>query len=81
MSATAGVHDMCKSGIGHSYARLRAAFATAALLAFAGAAQAASLRERLTPDVLAVVMPGAERLGTEEGSPPASSTRWARCGG
>ena len=38
---------------------------------FAGAAEAASLRERLTPDVLAVVMPGAERLGTEEGSPPA----------
>ena len=38
---------------------------------FAGAADAATLRERLTPDVLAVVMPGAERLGTEEGSPPA----------
>jgi NosR/NirI family transcriptional regulator, nitrous oxide reductase regulator len=38
---------------------------------FAGAAEAASLRERLTPDVLAVVMPDAERLGTEEGSPPA----------
>ena len=40
---------------------------------FAGAAEAATLRERLTPDVLAVVMPsvGAERLGTEEGSPPA----------
>ena len=28
------------------------------------------LRERLTPDVLAVVMPGAGRLGAEEGSPP-----------
>ena len=38
---------------------------------FAGAAEAASLRERLTPEVLAVVMPGAERLGAEEGSPPA----------
>lgn len=42
---------------------------------FAGAAEAASLRERLTPDVLAVVMPNvgssAERLGAEEGSPPA----------
>ena len=38
---------------------------------FAGAAEAATLRERLTPDVLAVVMPGAERLGAEEGSPPA----------
>ena len=40
------------------------------LLAFADA-EAATLRERLTPDVLAVVMPGAERLGPEEGSPPA----------
>ena len=38
---------------------------------FAGAADAATLRERLTPDVLALVMPGAERLGAEEGSPPA----------
>jgi NosR/NirI family nitrous oxide reductase transcriptional regulator len=36
-----------------------------------GAVDAASLRERLTPDVLAVVMPGAERLGAEEGAPPA----------
>src|SRR5208337_563936 len=27
--------------------------------------------ERLTPDVMAVVFPGAERLGPEEGSPPA----------
>ena len=38
---------------------------------FTGAADAATLRERLTPDVLAVVMPAAERLGAEEGSPPA----------
>ncbi len=36
----------------------------------AATAEAATLRERLTPDVLAVVMPGAERLGPEEGSPP-----------
>lgn len=42
MSTTAGVYDMCKSGIGHSYARLRAALATVALLAFAGAAHAAT---------------------------------------
>src|SRR5260221_8473921 len=28
------------------------------------------LRERLTPQVMAVVYPGAERLGVEEGSPP-----------
>ena len=40
------------------------------LLAIAAGADAATLRERLTPDVLAVVMPGAERLGPEEGSPP-----------
>lgn len=41
------------------------------LITFAARVEAASLRERLTPDVLAVVMPGAERLGPEEGSPPA----------
>ncbi len=44
-----------------------------ALLAFASPALAekGKLRERLTPDVMAVVYPGAERLGPEEGSPPA----------
>ena len=41
-----------------------------ALIAPAGAEQG-KLRERLTPDVMAVVYPGAERLGPEEGSPPA----------
>ena len=43
-------------------------------LAFASPASAekGKLRERLTPDVMAVVYPGgAERLGPEEGSPPA----------
>jgi NosR/NirI family nitrous oxide reductase transcriptional regulator len=34
-------------------------------------AEKGQLRERLTPDVMAVVYPGAERLGPEEGSPPA----------
>ena len=34
-------------------------------------AEPGKLRERLTPDVMAVVYPGAERLGMEEGSPPA----------
>src|SRR5580704_5014503 len=34
-------------------------------------AEKGKLRERLTPEVMAVVYPGAERLGTEEGSPPA----------
>ncbi len=42
-------------------------------LAFASPALAekGTLRERLTPAVMAVVHPGAERLGAEEGSPPA----------
>src|SRR2546421_12492959 len=34
-------------------------------------AEKGKLRERLTPEVMAVVYPGAERLGGEEGSPPA----------
>jgi NosR/NirI family nitrous oxide reductase transcriptional regulator len=34
-------------------------------------AEKGKLQERLTPDVMAVVYPGAERLGPEEGSPPA----------
>ncbi len=34
-------------------------------------AETGKLRERLTPEVMAVVYPGAERLGMEEGSPPA----------
>jgi len=34
-------------------------------------AEKGKLRERLTPDVMAVVYPEAERLGPEEGSPPA----------
>src|ERR1700732_2896785 len=34
-------------------------------------AEKGKLRERLTPDVMAVVYPGAQRLGPEEGSPPA----------
>ena len=34
-------------------------------------AEKGKLRERLTPEVMAVVFPGAERLGPEEGSPPA----------
>src|SRR5438105_15905301 len=34
-------------------------------------AEKGKLRERLTPEVMAVVYPGAERLGPEERSPPA----------
>jgi NosR/NirI family nitrous oxide reductase transcriptional regulator len=34
-------------------------------------AEKGKLRERLTPEVMAVVYPGAERLGLEEGTPPA----------
>src|SRR4051794_15845110 len=43
------------------------------VLAFTVPAMAAkgTLRERLTPAVMAVVYPGAERLCAEEGSPPA----------
>jgi transcriptional regulator of nitric oxide reductase len=41
------------------------------VLATPGFAEKGKLRERLTPDVMAVVYPGAERLGPEEGSPPA----------
>src|SRR3954447_3443929 len=43
------------------------------VLAFTAPAVAAkgTLRERLTPAVMAVVYPGAERLGAEDGSPPA----------
>jgi transcriptional regulator of nitric oxide reductase len=40
-------------------------------LATPALAEKGKLRERLTPDVMAVVYPGAERLGPEEGSPPA----------
>ncbi len=43
----------------------------ALLLASPAFAEKGKLRERLTPDVMAVVYPGAERLGPEEGSPPA----------
>ena len=43
----------------------------ALVLASPAMAQPGKLRERLTPGVMAVVYPGAERLGTEEGSPPA----------
>ena len=43
----------------------RSVFATPAI------AEKGKLRERLTPEVMAVVYPRAERLGMEEGSPPA----------
>jgi len=44
---------------------------TTLVLASPALAEKGKLRERLTPDVMAVVYPGAERLGPEEGSPPA----------
>jgi len=43
----------------------------ALLMAAPAIAEKGKLRERLTPEVMAVVFPGAERLGPEEGSPPA----------
>jgi transcriptional regulator of nitric oxide reductase len=42
-----------------------------AALTAPASAEKGKLRERLTPAVMAVVHPGAERLGPEEGSPPA----------
>ncbi|MCC6781000.1 MAG: FMN-binding protein, partial [Hyphomicrobiales bacterium] len=45
--------------------------ALVAALAAPAAAEKGKLRERLTSAVMAVVHPGAERLGPEEGSPPA----------
>ena len=56
---------------------LREAFSLALLVLIALAvatpavAEKGKLRERLTPEVMAVVFPGAERLGPEEGTPPA----------
>ena len=43
----------------------------ALVLASPALAEKGHLRERLTPQVMAVVYPGADRLGPEEGSPPA----------
>jgi NosR/NirI family transcriptional regulator, nitrous oxide reductase regulator len=45
--------------------------AVALTFASPAVAEKGKLLERLTPDVMAVVYPGAERLGPEEGSPPA----------
>lgn len=43
----------------------------ALVIASPATAEKGKLRERLLPEVMAVVYPGAERLGVEEGSPPA----------
>ena len=43
----------------------------ALIFASPAVAEQGKLRERLTPEVMAVVYPGAENLGMEEGSPPA----------
>jgi len=43
----------------------------ALVLASPALAEKGKLKERLTPEVMAVVYPGAERLGDEEGNPPA----------
>src|SRR2546430_9193029 len=52
---------------------LRLSLLALAILAVAPTAHAekGKLLERLTPDVMAIVYPAAERLGPEEGSPPA----------
>jgi NosR/NirI family nitrous oxide reductase transcriptional regulator len=63
--------NFCSSGLRHG----RLAWLVGLIaLAFATPAPAekGKLQERLTPEVMAVVYPdGAERLGPEEGSPPA----------
>jgi NosR/NirI family transcriptional regulator, nitrous oxide reductase regulator len=55
------------------HAAVRAALLGLFAIVFAAPALAekGKLAERLTPDVMAVVFPGAERLGPEEGTPPA----------
>jgi NosR/NirI family nitrous oxide reductase transcriptional regulator len=60
-------------GLSGALAAIRLAFLVLLGLAIATPtlAEKGKLRERLTPDVMAVVYPGAERLGPEEGSPPA----------
>jgi transcriptional regulator of nitric oxide reductase len=45
--------------------------AIALVLSSPAVAEVGKLRERLTPEVMAVVYPNAERLGDEEGMPPA----------
>jgi transcriptional regulator of nitric oxide reductase len=56
-----------------SFTRSRSVCIALIVFAFASpaAAEQGKLRERLTPEVMTVVYPGAERLGREEGSPPA----------
>ena len=60
-------------GIASGFAPLCLVSLSLLALAFASpaAAEKGKLLERLTPDVMAVVYPGAERVGPEEGSPPA----------
>src|ERR1700720_3239680 len=54
------------------WARCACIAATALVLASPAIAEKGKLRERLSPEVMAIVYPGgAERLGPEEGSPPA----------
>jgi NosR/NirI family nitrous oxide reductase transcriptional regulator len=56
-----------------SFARVRGVCIALTALVFASPAfpEQGKLSERLTPEVMTVVYPGAERLGMEEGSPPA----------
>src|SRR5258708_17356180 len=63
----------CGQERGHGFALQYLAWLALLALALASPAHAekGKLRERLTPDVMAVVYPGAERLGLEEGAPPA----------
>src|SRR5438445_6258296 len=59
-------------GIARGFVILHLALLALLTLASPALAEKGKLRERLTPEVMAVVYPaGAERLGPEEGSPPA----------
>ena len=59
------VHDSSARVLSVCIALIAFVFASPAI------AEQGKLRERLTPEVMAVVYPGGERLGMEEGSPPA----------
>ncbi len=55
----------------HRLAAWSLALAVTLSLGWSAVAEPGHLRERVTPEVLAAVYPGAGRLGPEEGSPPA----------
>ncbi len=61
-----------KSRAGFNSSLRALAIFIAALVAGLSRGQAEKLNERLTPDVMSVVFPGATKIGPESGSPPAA---------